>query len=91
MVPRAKTLTDRTTTHRFWSPVSDPSELGSEPDSWLEYRYLRARMKIQIMGTRVSRDWWKLRHGYEMTSRQHKRTKQTSRERMAAWCRGPRH
>ena len=53
VVPRASALTDRTTTHMYTSPVSDPSELGSEPDSWLEYRYLRAR---NIAGTRVSRD-----------------------------------
>ncbi len=42
MVPRAKALTDRTTTHSLWSRVSDPSELGSEADSWLENMYLRA-------------------------------------------------
>ncbi len=42
MVPRAKALTDRTTTHRSESAVSDPIELGSEPDSWLEDMYLRA-------------------------------------------------
>jgi hypothetical protein len=53
VVPQANALTDRTTTHRYTSPVSDPSELGSEPDSWLEYRFLRAR---KIAGTRVSRD-----------------------------------
>ena len=53
MVPRAKARTDRTTTHKFTSFVSDTSELGSEPDSWLEYSHLRAR---KIAGTRVSRD-----------------------------------
>ena len=46
VVTRAEALTDRTTTHRFASVVSDPSELGSEPDSWLENRSLRARKKI---------------------------------------------
>ena len=44
--PRAKALTARATTHRYASPVSDPSELGSEPDSWLENRSLRARKTI---------------------------------------------
>jgi hypothetical protein len=39
----AKAPPDRTTTHSSVSPVIDLSELGSEPDSWLEYRYLRAR------------------------------------------------
>jgi hypothetical protein len=39
---RADALTYKTTTHRFVSPVSDPSELGSEPDSWLTLRCLRA-------------------------------------------------
>ncbi len=53
MVPRAKALTDRTTTHRNTSPVSDPSELGSEPESWLEYRSLRVRINIRIVGTRL--------------------------------------
>ena len=48
---------DRTATHSVLSPVSDPSELGSEPDSWLEYRCLRTRKMIQIVRTRVSRDW----------------------------------
>jgi hypothetical protein len=48
---------DRTATHRNTSPVSDPSELGSKPDSWLEDRYLRTRKLIQIVRTRVSRDW----------------------------------
>ena len=52
-MPRANALTDRTTTHMFTSACSDPSELGSEPDSWLEYSHLRAR---KIAGTRVSRD-----------------------------------
>jgi hypothetical protein len=33
VVPRAKALTERTTTHSFRSAASDPSELGSEPDS----------------------------------------------------------
>ncbi len=63
MVPRAKALTDRTTTHKYWSPFSDPSQLGSEPDSWLEYSSLRARMNIHIVGTRVSRDCGQPRHG----------------------------
>ena len=57
MVPRTKALADRTMAHIRASPVSDPSELGSEPDSWLEYRYLRARVHIHIVGTRVSRDY----------------------------------
>ena len=35
MAPRADAHTDRTTTYSFVSAVSDPSELGSEPDSWL--------------------------------------------------------
>ena len=35
VAPRADALTDRTTTYSVVSPVSDPSELGSEPDSWL--------------------------------------------------------
>jgi hypothetical protein len=55
VVTWAKALTDRATTHRDESPVSDPSELGSEPDSWLEYSFLRARKKIKIVGTRGSR------------------------------------
>ncbi len=29
------TVTDRTKTYRFWTAVSDPSEVGSEPDSRL--------------------------------------------------------
>ncbi len=33
----------RNTTYRTLSPVNDPSELGSEPDSWLELRVLRAQ------------------------------------------------
>ncbi len=32
---RADALTDRTTTYRSVSEGSDPSELSSEPDSWL--------------------------------------------------------
>ena len=57
MVTRTEALTDRTTTHsRYLSPVIDPSELGSEPDSWLEFRYLRARKKIKVVGTRASRE-----------------------------------
>ena len=35
VAPRADALTDRTITYSCVSPVSDPSELGSEPDSWL--------------------------------------------------------
>jgi hypothetical protein len=35
VAPRADALTDRTTTYSPKSAVSDPSELGSEPDSWL--------------------------------------------------------
>ena len=42
VVLRADALTDRTSTYRYVSPVSDPSELGSEPDSWLLPRPLRA-------------------------------------------------
>ena len=53
---RAEGLTDRTTTYSCLSPVRDPSELGSQPDSWLWYRLLRARKKIHIVGTRVSRE-----------------------------------
>ena len=53
VVPRANARTDRTTTHICLSACSEPSELGSEPDSWLEYRDLYAR---NIAGTRVSRD-----------------------------------
>ncbi len=63
MVPRAKALTDRTKTHRYESAVSDPSELGSEPDSLFNCRALRARMKIHIIGTRVSPDLGQPRHG----------------------------
>jgi hypothetical protein len=55
-VTQAEALTDRTTTHRSLRFVSDPSELGSEPESWLEYSSLRARKKIQVVGTRASRD-----------------------------------
>ena len=51
MVPRTKALADRTMAHIRASPVSDPSELGSEPDSWLENSALRARMRIYIVGT----------------------------------------
>ena len=49
-VPREKALTKRTTAHRYLRFVSDPSELGSEPDSWLDSRYLRVRMKIRTVG-----------------------------------------
>ena len=42
VAPRADAVADRTTTYRYVSPVSDPSELGSEPDSWLLSRTLRA-------------------------------------------------
>ncbi len=35
VAPRADALTHRITTYRIISAVSDPSELGSEPDSWL--------------------------------------------------------
>ncbi len=49
---RAEALTDKTATHRRASPVSDPSELGSEPDSCLECKdNLRTR---KIMGKRVT-------------------------------------
>ena len=41
VLPRADALVDRTTTYSPVSPVSDPSKLGSEPDSWLELRPLR--------------------------------------------------
>jgi hypothetical protein len=53
---RAEALTDRTATHSSLSPGSHPSELGSEPDSWLEDSSLRARKIIQIVRMRVSRD-----------------------------------
>ncbi len=53
---RAEALTDRTATHRPVSLVSDPSELGNEPDSWSEYRNLRTGKMIQIVRTRVSRN-----------------------------------
>ena len=90
MVPQAETVTGRTTTHRYWSPVSDPSELGSEPDSWLESSNLRARMKTHNVGRRVSRDSGQPRHGQAVTSRQQKKTKHNiTRERAAAWCRRP--
>ncbi len=55
VVTRAAALTDRTATHRYMSVASDPSDLGSEPESWLECRYLRVRKKIQIVGTREPR------------------------------------
>ncbi len=42
LAPRAEALTDRTTTYIYLSDVSDPSELGSEPDSRLPARDLRA-------------------------------------------------
>ena len=42
VAPRADALTDRTTTYSSLSARSDPSELGSEPDSWLHSRSLRA-------------------------------------------------
>ena len=42
VAPRADALTDRTTTYSAVSAVSDPSQLGSEPDSWLSKRSLRA-------------------------------------------------
>ncbi len=42
VAPRADALTDRTTTYRYLNAVSDPSQLGSEPDSWLLSMYLRA-------------------------------------------------
>jgi hypothetical protein len=56
---RAEALTDKnkTATQSSLSPVSNPSVLGSEPDSWLEYAALRTRKTIQIVRTRVSRDW----------------------------------
>ena len=55
---RAEVLADKnkTATHRPVSPVSDPSELGSDPDGWLEYRNLRTGKMIQIVRTRVSRN-----------------------------------
>jgi hypothetical protein len=43
-------------THSSLSPVSDPSVLGSDTDSWLEYRNLRTGKMIQIVRTRVSRN-----------------------------------
>ena len=42
VAPRADALAHRTTPYISSSAVSDPSELGSEPDSWLEERSLRA-------------------------------------------------
>ncbi len=75
MVTQAEALTDRTTTHRLASVVSDPSELGSEPDSWLENRLLRARKKIQIVGTRASRERGQPRQFQVVTSCQQKNTK----------------
>ena len=42
VAPRADALTNRTTTYSALSAASDPSELGSEPDSWLLLRYLRS-------------------------------------------------
>ena len=36
LAPRSDALADRTTPYICLSEVSDPSELGSEPDSWLE-------------------------------------------------------
>ncbi len=86
MVPQSETLTDRTTTHRNASPVSDPSELGSEPDSWLLFSCLRARVKTHNMGMRVSRDSGQPRHGQAATSRQRKNTNTTNRE--CAWLHG---
>ena len=35
VAPRSDAITDWTTTYSAPSAVSDPSELGSEPDSWL--------------------------------------------------------
>ena len=52
---RAEALTDRTTTHSLVSLVSDPSELGSEPDSWLEDSWLRARARIDRGHAREAR------------------------------------
>ena len=68
MVQRAKALTDRTTTHRYRSAVSDPSELGSEPDSWLKYSALRARMKIHVVGTCVRARLGQPRNSQAVTS-----------------------
>ncbi len=46
---RAEALTDRTTTYSMFSAVSDPSELGSEPDSWLLLRHLRAYERSRVV------------------------------------------
>ncbi len=86
MVTWAEALTDRNATHRNWSFVSDASELGSEPDSWLELRSLRARMKIHVVGTRVSRDSGQPRHCHEVTSRLAEEDKtHKSRECVRGW------
>ena len=49
VAPRADALTDRTTTYSIVSPASDPSELGSEPDSCLDARFLRAHDTIGVV------------------------------------------
>ncbi len=58
----------RTTTHRVVSPVSAPSELGSDPDSKVEYSWLRAHERSRARargktvwkpGERVSADFGK--------------------------------
>jgi hypothetical protein len=41
-VPHLDALAERTTTHKV-AIFSDPSEEGSEPDSWMEVRPLRER------------------------------------------------
>ena len=59
VAPRFDALTDRTTTYSCVNPVSDPSELGSEPDSWLEPSCLRAHersgwcVREQRLGSRA--------------------------------------
>ena len=86
---RARALTDRNTTHRRVSFVSDPSELGSGPDSLLESRYLRARMKFQIVGVCVRARLGQLRKGQAETSRQQMKTTRTPRGRVdGAACQG---
>ena len=49
VAPRVDALTDRITTYRYWTAVSDPSELGSDPDSCLYSRFLRAHDTIGVV------------------------------------------
>ncbi len=39
----SQSVVDATATHSFVRPVRDPSDLGSDPDSWLWYSHLRVR------------------------------------------------